>query len=202
MAAVSSKTSDGMSVIIPKARWMDLEPLEFERLRRTIRESCGRGDQGLLVLSHRAAAKALEAVEAGHEVTAIRILGLLLFGKDESLRRFLPHHAVAFQAQTGDHVKVDEVFHGPLLRILEELAARQVSPPHLQAVAEAMIHRDYQQPGAVRVRCLDGKTTVTDAEGVRFDKTLMVVDPSRNQTLAEAFQSCGILSRDVALGVV
>lgn len=89
-------TIDYSALAIPQATWDDLDPLEFERFRRSIRESRGRGDESLLQLSNEELAKALGAIEANHGVRAIRVLGLLLFGREESLRRLLPPHEAAF----------------------------------------------------------------------------------------------------------
>jgi ATP-dependent DNA helicase RecG len=80
---------DYSALVIPEASWDDLDPLEFERFRRSIREHRA-GDQSLLKLPDLELAKALGAVEANGQVRSIRVLGLLLFGKEDSLRRFLP----------------------------------------------------------------------------------------------------------------
>jgi ATP-dependent DNA helicase RecG len=69
---------DYSSLVVEAATWEDLDPLEFERFRRFVRENSGRGDPTLLELPDRELAKALGAGEANHEVTRIRVLGLLL----------------------------------------------------------------------------------------------------------------------------
>src|SRR5690606_19319260 len=71
---------DYSALALPGVGWDDLDRLEIERFRRTIRESRGRGDESLLALSDVELAKALGAVEANHDVRAVRVLGLLLFG--------------------------------------------------------------------------------------------------------------------------
>ncbi|EQD37131.1 transcriptional regulator, partial [mine drainage metagenome] len=77
------------------AAWDDLDILEFERFRRTIRESHGMGEQTLISLSDRELARALGAVDGPMDHPEIRLLALLLFGKEERLGRFLPSHEVA-----------------------------------------------------------------------------------------------------------
>lgn len=62
---------DYSALVVPDARWEDLDPLEFERFRRLIRENRTRGDEGLGTLSDKEIAKALGAVEANHEVRAV-----------------------------------------------------------------------------------------------------------------------------------
>ncbi|MCX7907220.1 MAG: putative DNA binding domain-containing protein, partial [Bacteroidetes bacterium] len=113
---------DYSALVAPEARWEDLDLLEFERFRRFIREY--RGDTTLLDLPDIELAKALGAVEANHEIRAIRVLGLLLFGKEEALRQLLPTHEVAFQVLSGTEVLVNDFFRWPLLRVMEECLMR------------------------------------------------------------------------------
>ena len=101
---------DYSSLVLPEVHWEDLDPLEFERFRRILRESRGQGDSTLLSLSDLDLAKALGAIEANHQVNAIRVLGLLLFGKEEALARFLPTHEVAFQVLVGTQVEGNDFF--------------------------------------------------------------------------------------------
>ena len=101
--------------MVPDARWEDLDPLEFERFRRMIRESRGRSDAALAELPDQEIAKALGAVESNHEVSAVRVLGLLLFGREDAIRRYLPTHEVAFQVLFDTRVVVNEFFKWPLL---------------------------------------------------------------------------------------
>lgn len=67
---------------VPEATWDDPDPLEFERLRRLIREGSGRGDTSLLALPDVEIAKALGLVEADHQVRRISVGALLLFGRE------------------------------------------------------------------------------------------------------------------------
>ena len=87
--------SEYLALPVHGATWEDLDILEFERFRRTIRESHGMGDQTLIPLSDWDLAKALGCVDGPRDHPEIRLLALLLFGKEESLRRFLPSHEVA-----------------------------------------------------------------------------------------------------------
>lgn len=109
---------------VPGATWDDLDPLEFERLRRLVREAGGRGDRSLVELSDEDTAKALGLVTANHEIRAIRVGALLLFGREEALRRHVPTHEVAFQVLRGTMVEVNDFFRWPLLRVAEELVNR------------------------------------------------------------------------------
>jgi ATP-dependent DNA helicase RecG len=211
---------DYSSLIVDDASWEDLDRLEFERLRRFVRESRGQGDETLLELSDKELAKALGAVEANHEVTRIRVLGLLLFGKEEALRRFLPTHEVAFQVLRGTQVEVNEFFRWPLLRVMEEVLQRfraryqeeevmvgllRVGVPDYperafrEAVANALVHRDYTRLGAVHIQWYDDHIVISNPggfpEGVHLDNILVTPPKPRNPLLADAFKRAGIVER-------
>lgn len=211
---------DYSAVVVEGATWDDLDPLEFERFRRFVRESRGQGDETLLELSDQELAKALGAVEANHAVTRIRVLGLLLFGKEASLRRFLPTHEVAFQVLQGQRVEVNEFFRYPLLRVMEEVLQRfraryreeevmvgllRVGVPEYserafrEAVANALIHRDYTRLGAVHIQWHDDRIEISNPggfpEGVHLGNILVTPPRPRNPLLADAFKRAGIVER-------
>ncbi len=211
---------DYSALIVPEARWEDLDPLEFERFRRFNRESRGQGDQTLLDLPDIELAKALGAVEANHEVTAVRVLGLLLFGKEEALRRFIPTHEVAFQVLTGTRVEVNEFFHWPLLRVMEEILTHfrarnreeevtigliRIGVPDYperafrEGLANALIHRDYSRLGAVHVQWYEDRIEISNPggfpEGIRLDNLLVAPPRPRNPLLADAFKRAGVVER-------
>ena len=70
-------------------------------MRRLARESPGRSDGSLLDLSELDLCKAFGAVEANGTVNAVRWVGVLLFGKEDALRRLQPTHELAW-ANPGD----------------------------------------------------------------------------------------------------
>jgi len=211
---------DYSAVVVEGATWDDLDPLEFERFRRFVRESRGQGDETLLEISDEELAKALGAVEADHVITRIRVLGLLLFGKEEALHRFLPTHEVAFQVLQGDQVEVNEFFRYPLLRVMEELLQRfraryreeevmvgllRVGVPEYserafrEAIANALIHRDYTRLGAVHIQWHDDRIEISNPggfpEGVHLGNILVTPPRPRNPLLADAFKRAGIVER-------
>jgi ATP-dependent DNA helicase RecG len=75
-----------------------------------IRESRGRSNAALADLPDQEIARAHGAVEANHEVSAVGVLGLLLFGREDAIRRCLPTHKVAFQVLSDTRVVVNEFF--------------------------------------------------------------------------------------------
>ena len=179
---------DYSALTVPDARWDDLDPLEFDRFRRFIRESQGRGDASLVDLPHAELAKALGAIQANHAVSSVRALGLLLFGREESLRRLLPVHEAAFQVLRGLEVRVNDFFRWPLLRVMDELLGRfraynreeellvgmlRVGVPDYppaafrEGVANALIHRDYTRLGAVHAQWHDDRIEISNPGGFR-----------------------------------
>lgn len=211
---------DYSALSLPGVRWEDLDPLELERFRRMIRESRGRGDVSLLELSDLELAKALGAVEANHQVRAVRVLGLLLFGKEDVIRRALPTHEVAFQVLAGVNVEVNDFLRWPLVRTMEELETRfrarnreeevmtgllRIGVPDYserafrEAAANALIHRDYSRLGAVHVQWHTDRMEISNPggfpEGVRLDNLLVTPPRPRNPLLADAFKRAGIVER-------
>lgn len=210
---------DYSALVLPDAGWDALDPLEFERFRRSIRENRG-GDQSLLNLPDIELAKALGAVEANGKVQNIRVLGLLLFGKEASLQRLLPTHEVAFQVLAGQRVEVNDFFRWPLLRVMEECERRfagrnreeevmvglfRIGVPDYslaafrEALANALIHRDYTRLGAVHVQWHTDRLEISNPggfpEGVRLDNLLVTAPRPRNPLLADAFKRAGIVER-------
>jgi ATP-dependent DNA helicase RecG len=211
---------DYTALNLPEVAWSDLDPLEFDRFRRSIRERHVRSDDMLLDLPNLELAKALGAVEANGAVTSVRVLGLLLFGREEAFRRHLPSHEVAFQVLRGTAVEVNDFFRWPLLRVMEELESRwrarnreqelmvgmlRVGVPDVperafrEAIANALIHRDYARLGAVHVQWHADRVEISSPgglpEGVRLDNLLVTPPRPRNPLLADAFKRAGIVER-------
>ena len=211
---------DPSAQVIMDARWEDLDPLEFERFRRSIRERRGRGDESLLELNDLELAKALGVIEANGTVRGVRLAALLLFGKEEPLRRFVPTHEVAFQQLRRLEVEVNDFMRWPLLRVMEEIETRirarnieqelmvgilRVGVPNFsekalrEAVANALIHRDYQRIGAVHLQWHGNYIEITNPggfpEGVRLDNFLVTAPRPRNPMLCDAFKRAGIVER-------
>lgn len=211
---------DPSAQIVTAARWEDLDPLEFERFRRSIRERRGRSDESLVDLSDLELAKALGVVEANGLVRAVRLAALLLFGREDVLRRLVPTHELAFQVLRGLDIEVNDFFRWPLLRVMEEVESRirarnreqelmvgllRVGVPDYperalrEAVANALIHRDYQRIGAVHFQWHPERIEISNPggfpEGVRLDNLLVTAPRPRNPLLADACKRAGIVER-------
>lgn len=210
---------DYSTLVIPEAQWDNLDPWEFERFRRAVREGRG-GDDVLADLPDLELAKALGAVEANHKVTAVRVLGLLLFGREEAIRRFLPTHEVAFQVLSGARVEVNEFSRWPLLRTLEHMMDHfrgryreeevmvgllRIGVPDYsplafrEGVANALIHRDYSRQGAVHIQWQEDRIEISNPggfpEGVHLGNLLVTPPRPRNPLLADAFKRAVIVER-------
>jgi len=168
---------DYTALIVPQATWDDLDPLEIERVRRTIALNRGRADATLLELSDAEIVRTLGLGEGGgprgDRVDRIRVAGLLMVGREEAIRQYIPNHEVAFQVLRGTRVAVNEFVRWPLVRTAEEVGLRfdarnhedelAVGPVRVgvpahspsgfrEALHNALVHRDYTRSGAVHVQ--------------------------------------------------
>ena len=217
---VDRGATDLAAIGIPEATWGDLDPLEFERMRRIIREAGGGADAALAALSDLDIAKALGVVTANHEVHSVRAGALLLFGKEEAIRRLIPTHEVAFQVLNGTEVEVNEFQRWPLLRAAEELESRfsarnteeelqmglfRIAIPAFpevsfrEGLANALVHRDYTRTGAVHVQLKDDWLEISSPggfpPGVGLENLLVTAPRPRSPILADAFRRTGLVER-------
>ncbi|MDN5852663.1 MAG: putative DNA binding domain-containing protein [Actinomycetia bacterium] len=211
---------DWAALRVGGATWEDLDPLEFERLRRLVTLVTAAGDGGdriLVGLSDREIASALGLLRQEQEITTG---ALLLFGRTESLRRFLPTHEAAFQVLRGLEVEVNDFLPHPLLRLAEDIFARfrarnraeelqfgllrvaistYSETAFREALANALIHRDYTRRGAVHIQWSDEQLEISSPGGfpfgVRLDNLLVTAPHPRSPLLADAFKRAGLVER-------
>jgi ATP-dependent DNA helicase RecG len=197
-----------------------LDPLEFERLRQTIARL--HGDRTLLQLPDGELAKALRLVESqpGGQLMP-NIAGLLLLGRETTIEKLLPTHKLHFQVLDAQgNVKVNDVFHGPLIRLLAEVDSRfsarneerevlvgmfrlpvpDYSPEGFrEAVNNAVLHRDYTRLDDVYIQWQADHLLITSPgglpEGVTLDNLLVHEPKPRNPRLAEAFRRIGLVEQ-------
>jgi len=168
---------DYTALVVPEARWEDLDPLEIERVRRTIAMNRGRADSALLDLSDAEIVRALGLGEGGKErgdrVERVRVAALLMVGREEAIKRYVPNHEVAFQVLRGTRIAVNEFVRWPLVRAAEEIGLRFDARNHedelavgmvrvgvpahspsgfREALHNALVHRDYTRLGAVHIQ--------------------------------------------------
>ena len=199
------------------AGWGDLDPLEIERLRQTIQRL--HGDGVLLTLDDRELIRALRLVETRGEELLPKVAGMLLLGREASLRRFVPTHEVAFQVlDAHGSVLVNDWFHEPLLKTLEAVEDRfrarnqerevqvglfrlplpDYSPEAFrEAAINAVLHRDYTRLGPVHIQLLPDRIVLANPggflEGITLDNLLVHEPKPRNPLLAEVLRRVGLV---------
>lgn len=197
----------------------DLDPLERERLRQAVQQYGG--DRVLLELDDEALDGALGLTARLPDGTRVPTLtGLLLVGREGALRERVPTHEFAFQVLAQQAVRFNEFRRFPLLKALDWLETNfrpynpeeeiqvglfRVPVPMVdmaafrEAVANALIHRDYHRLGAVHVRLEDEALVVSNPGGLMDGVTLanlLVTEPRpRNRTLADAMKRVGVVER-------
>ena len=222
-AQAARGAQDYSALAVPDARWTDLDPLEFERLRQTVTRNPGRADRSLLQLSDADIVRSLGLGRGGEgtdDVNELTVAALLLLGRETSLGRLVPTHQVAFQSLSGSRVAVNDFFRRPLLWTAEEFASRfdarneereieigflSVGIPDYsragfrEALHNALVHRDYAEPGAVHVQWRREQIELANPggliEGVTLSNLLVTAPRPRNPVLADAFKRIGLVER-------
>ena len=105
---------------VPDATRDDFDPLERDRLRRII-GTYQSSDRNLLELTDEELEKSLQLTVTVDGKTMPTLTGLLLLGKGESLKRFVPTHRASFQVMSGTDIKVNQDYAGPLLKTIEQI---------------------------------------------------------------------------------
>jgi len=196
----------------------DLNPLERQRIREAI--LLYRGDSTLLPLTDEELDGALGLVVEIDGIWHPTLAGLLIMGREEDLRKYVPSHEVAFQVLEGTDVRMNEFFRKPLLQVFEEVerlfAARvmerelefglfRVPVPNFdkrafrEAFVNALVHRDYSRLGAIHVQIDDNGLSISNpggfVEGVTLNNLLVVKPHPRNPLLADISKRLGISER-------
>lgn len=197
----------------------DFDPLERERLRQAVQKYGG--DRVLLELDDEALDGALgfsTRTPSGERVPTLT--GLLVIGRESTLRERVSTHEFAFQVLAREAVAFNEFRRFPLLKALDWLETNfrpynpekevqiglfRVPIPRVdmsafrEAVANALVHRDYHQLGAVHVRLDDHGLSVSNpgglVEGVTLHNLLTTAPRPRNPALADAMKRIGIVER-------
>ncbi len=196
----------------------DFEPAEINRLRQLI--SGYSGDKALVELSDEELFKALGFVREQNGHLYPTVTGLLMVGRRESLRRYIPTAEAVFQVLEGTEVKKNDDLTMPLLATIEKLneyleawnpeqeiewGLFRMSVPDFnkrairEAIVNAFSHRDYTKMGRVRVTISDDGLTIANPggfiEGVSIDNLLTAEPHGRNPQLADALKRIGLAER-------
>lgn len=214
----SFRQLDMSALAVPDAILDDLDPVQRARLRQFIKRNSG--DEVLLELDDERFDSALGLTVREGESWRPTLTGLLLIGHEESLRRLIPNYEIAFQMLEGEEVRLNEFTRAPLIQSLEwletlfkplnpeaemQLGLFRVSVPRLdwsafrEALANAVIHRDYSLRGAVHVRIEGDMLTISNpgglVEGVTLENLLTTEPRPRNPALADACKRIGLVER-------
>lgn len=196
----------------------DFDGNEIIRLRNLIKRS--NGDETLLDLEDEELEKALCLVREDNGKTIPTVTGLLLLGKEEKLKEYIPTAKAVFQVLEGTNIRKNEEFSKPLLAALEliETNFNAWNPEHeiengllrmnapefskkafREAVVNAFCHRDYTMLGSVRVAIDDDGLIISNPggfiEGVTIENLLTVEPHGRNKTLADALKRIGLAEK-------
>jgi len=216
------RQQDYTAQVLPDASWEDLDPLEFERLRQVVQRHPS-ADQNLLSLPDAELAQALGLARTYEGRLVPTVGGLLVLGREGAIRRLMPTHEAAFQVLREDRgVVFNEFYREPLLKLFERMEGLfkaynteeeltfglyrvpiPLFPPEAfrEALANALVHRDYRVLGTVYVR-IDpeaGGLVISNpggfVEGVTLENLLVVEPRPRNPILADVFKRLGLVER-------
>lgn len=207
-----TRGQDFATAVARDATIQNLEPAEFERFRRLCRAS---GDD-LGMLSDEDILGALGLVPISDPIS---LGAVLLFGTEESVARWIPNAEFLFQDLRPSDKATNQRFVGPLLRVAEiverlledrntvtELIVglHRVAVPLIpsitrrEALANALVHRDYASPGPTQLQITPDQFVVSNPGGFPPGVTLRnILDQSRPRSplLAAAFKRAGLVER-------
>lgn len=209
---------DYSTIPIPEASMNDFDPLELDRMRKNILSYDG--EKSLLDLADDELLKAIGFVRERDNQSTPTVLGLLMIGRVDSIKHFIPTHSTSFQVLEGTNVLINDDFTLPLLASIEKLNTyleawnpqreiemglfRMPAPDFdkralREAIVNAYSHRDYSRMGRIRVSIADEGLTIANPggfiEGVTV-KNLLTAEPhGRNPALADALKRIGLAEK-------
>lgn len=209
---------DYSAMPLQEATVEDFDLLEIERLRKSL--LAYDGDKSLLELSNDELFKALGFVREVNGSMTPTVLGILMIGSEESIKRFVPTHSTSFQVLEGTNVLINDDFVLPILASIEKLNVylsawnpqreieyglfRMPAPDFdnralREAIVNAYSHRDYSKMGRVRISITDDGLAVANPggfiEGVSV-KNLLTAEPhGRNPALADSLKRVGLAEK-------
>lgn len=211
---------DYSAKVLAESELDDLDPDEVKRLKDTIANNPG-GEKMLLELSDDELLKALHFVKT-EETGEIRptVAGILMVGREESIKRLMPTVRSDFQVLHGTAVQINESFTKPIIKTAElfdeyfkpwnpekeiEDGPFRIGIPEFsksafrEGLLNAFAHRDYTMLGRIRVAINDEGLTISSPggfiEGVSLDNLINTEPHGRNQTLSDAMKRIGLAEK-------
>ena len=210
---------DMSAEVMLDATLADFDALQRQRLRAVIANN-PRSDKSLVGLTDEQLDGALSLTITRGAIRHPTLLGLLLIGRTDSLRRLVPTHEVLFQVLEGTSVKVNESSRSALIEVVEwlDLLSRGVNTEQefneglfrigiarvevgalREAINNALVHRDYARRGPVRVCWQKVNLIISNpggfVDGVSLANLLTTEPRPRNPALADAFKRLGLVDR-------
>lgn len=194
----------------------DLDPLEIERYRNTLRAQAPESD--LLRLSNEDLLKAIRALEDGKICNAC----VLMFGRSDVIQSKLPQQEVLFVGYKSQLEVYRESNKQTILVILERLTELLLSPSYnpiqsfqvdlfridvpkypkevlREALLNAIIHRDFTEQGQVYVQLEKDELTISNPGGFIggiTPKNILTHEPrQRNKRLTEIIEKSRLVER-------
>lgn len=190
----------------------DLDPAEFDRFRR----HCSDTGDPIAQLSNGDLLRALGLQPLNDPIS---IGAILIFGRVDAIRRWVPNSEFLFQDLRHGPAATNDRIVGPLIKVAEELRTRidarntttelivglhRLEIPLIpeitrrETVANALVHRDYAALGPTRVQITEDDFIVTNPGGLPPGVTVAnILDQSkpRSVLLAAAFLRAGLVER-------
>jgi len=217
------KGGDYTSKLLRDVGMEGIDPLEVERLRGWLRRHQPGGAEELVSMSDEGLLKSLGLVSKSRPTVA----ALLLVGKEEVIREYLPQNEVIFLAfdETGEPTAPPLCLKTGLLNSIERVW--EMVRPYNKAVSikkgffevqvesypeevvreallNAVVHRSYIENDSVNVRLYPDRLEIGNPggflDGITPNNILTHEPKRRNRLLAEAFQRLGVVNR-AGLGV-
>ena len=207
-----TRGQDYAAAVAVGATHADLDPAEFDRYRRL----CSLTGDSTASLQDEDILRALGLVPIG---SPISLGAILLFGRSAAITRWVPNAEFIFQDLRKGESAANERIVGPLLRVSERMQALTdarnsvtelmagihrvevsliPSVTRREAVANAIVHRDYSALGPTRVQVDDAEFVVSNPGGLPAGVTIHnILDESRPRSpiLADAFKRAGLVER-------
>jgi ATP-dependent DNA helicase RecG len=214
-AGFSMEGRDYAETVAREADADDLDPLEFDRFRRLCAD--GRGDRGLAEASDVEILRALRLTRA--DSGGITLGAIMLFGRQTALASYVPTAEVLFQESRAGAIATNEQLRLPLFRVAERIrdlinvrnsqqevmvGFHRVGVPRLpdgivrEALANALVHRDYSELGPITVQLNEDQLRVSSPGGLPPGITLQnMLEESRPRSVivADAFKRAGLVDR-------
>lgn len=196
----------------------DIDPNQMLRLKEAIHNN--NGDRALLELADEDIEKALHFVVEKDGKLIPTITGIVIVGKESSIKKLMPTVRADFQVLQGTKVIINQTYSKPIIEIAElfEEYLKPWNPEHemeyglfripvpafsqrafREALMNAFAHRDYSMMGRIRVEINEEGMTISNPggfiEGVNINNLISAEPHGRNQTLSDALKRIGLAEK-------